>query len=183
MQRTIALCLLLTSAAARAQDAPAMSPTPVFAATGAFYALTVKDLDASTRWYEEKLGLKVVVRVPHGGKFTINVLQAGSVIVELIQNDEAVPLREAAPGIAGNDQVHGIFKVGFLVADFDRTVAMLRERHVEIVGGPWPPRRDQQAQVQIRDNAGNLIQIFGEYAKPGAGGGDAGAPARRPPAR
>jgi hypothetical protein len=31
--------------------------------------------------------------------------------------------------------------------------------------GPFPPRKDQRANALIQDNAGNLIQFFGDFAK------------------
>jgi catechol 2,3-dioxygenase-like lactoylglutathione lyase family enzyme len=33
-------------------------------ATGAFFALSVPDFDASAEWYSEKLGLKITMREP-----------------------------------------------------------------------------------------------------------------------
>ena len=60
-----------------------------------------------------------------------------------------------------NYKVHGVFKSGLIVEDFDRTVAALRSRGVEIAFGPFPKSSTQRANVIVRDNAGNLIQFFG----------------------
>ena len=60
--------------------------------------------------------------------------------------------------------VHGIFKAGVIVDDFDQAIATLRKRHVDIVIGPFPARATQRANAIIRDNAGNYIQFFGAYA-------------------
>jgi hypothetical protein len=65
-----------------------------------------------SRWYSEKLGLKVVMRVPKTDKAAVTVLEGGGLIVELIQHDDALPLNN----------------------------------------------------VIIKDNAGNLIQVFGKWA-------------------
>ena len=123
--------------------------------TGAFFALSVPDIQASTRWYSEKLGLKVTMNIPASNTPAVIVLEGGGLIVELIQHAEASPL--------GRDPVlaHGFTKAGFVVQDFDRTLATLRERGVEIAYGPYPGRADQRANVIVRDNAGNLLQIFG----------------------
>jgi hypothetical protein len=73
----------------------------------------------------------------------------------LIQHDGSVASgRDAA-------LVQGIFKVGLEVIDFDHTLAVLRERGVIIAYGPYPASATQRANVIIKDNAGNLIQIFG----------------------
>ena len=45
---------------------------------------------------------------------------------------------------------------------FDSVVSQLRARGVEIAFGPFPARENQRANVLIRDNAGNLIQIFAD---------------------
>jgi hypothetical protein len=61
-----------------------------------------------------------------------------------------------------NYLVHGFFKAGIVVDDFDKTLSALKARGVEIAIGPFPARGDQRANVIVKDNAGNLIQIFGK---------------------
>jgi len=39
---------------------------------------------------------------------------------------------------------------------------VLRARWVDIAMGPFPARGGQRANVIVRDNAGNLIQLFGK---------------------
>jgi catechol 2,3-dioxygenase-like lactoylglutathione lyase family enzyme len=147
MKTCLLLCLTLALSAAE---------TPVLTATGAFFALSVADLKASTQWYAEKLGLKVVMQTPKQDHAAVTVLEGGGLIVELIQHDDAAP--------AGNDRVlvHGMFKAGVIVDDFDQTVAALKARHVEIAFGPYPKKPNQRANVIVKDNAGNLIQFFGK---------------------
>lgn len=156
MAAALALFAALSPAAAQT------GARPFVAAPGAFFALSVADLDASTRWYTEKLGLSVTMRVPKSGKAAVNVLEGGGLIVELIQLDDAKPLSRAAPGVSERQLVHGQFKAGLVVENFDATVAALRARQVEIAFGPYPARQNQRANFIIRDNAGNLIQFFGK---------------------
>jgi catechol 2,3-dioxygenase-like lactoylglutathione lyase family enzyme len=134
-----------------------------FKATGAFFALSVADMQASAKWYSEKLGLKVVMEEPKRAGSAVTVLEGGGLIVELIQDDNALPLSQAAPASTRRESVHGLFKGGALVEDFEQTVAMLRARAVEIAYGPFAARENQRANVIIRDNSGNLIQFFGNY--------------------
>lgn len=136
-------------------------PQPIFTTRGAFVALSVPDLEASTKWYSEKLGLTVVMRPPKQDKSSVAVLEGNGLIVELLQRDDAVPLRQAAPGLEASYRVHGIFKAGLIVDDFDKTLAALRSRGVEIAIGPFPATATQRANVIVKDNAGNLIQFFG----------------------
>jgi catechol-2,3-dioxygenase len=111
---------------AQAPSTPDTAAPPAFAATGAYFALSVADLAASTRWYVEKLGLRVVMQLPGQNKTAVTVLEGGGLIVELIQHEDARPLSVVAPGTRDPLLVHSVFKVG----------------------------------VIVRDNAGNLIQLF-----------------------
>ena len=144
-----------------ASEAARGQASPVFTAKGAFLALSVADLDASTKWYAEKFGLTVVMRPPKQDKSSVAVLEGGGLIVELLQRDDATSLRKAAPSLDANYQVHGFFKAGVIVDDSDKTLATLKARGVEIAIGPFPATSEQRANVIVKDNAGNLIQFFG----------------------
>ena len=157
--RIAVLCALLFSLGMPTRSLAGTEPVRI-SGRGAFLAMSVPDLDASARWYSEKLGLKVVMRLPETDGTTVTVLEGDGLIVELIQRDGAFSLSSAAPG-KDRTLVHGLFKAGVIVEDFDKTVAMLRAREVEIAFGPFPKKPDQRANVCIRDNAGNLIQFFG----------------------
>ena len=130
--------------------------------TGAFVALSVADLAASTAWYRDKLGLEIVLEIPSQGGIAVTVLEGNGLIVELIQNSQARPLSSACPGVTDPQLVLGFYKAGFLVKDFDRTLAQLQERGVEIAFGPFPATDTQRANAIIRDNSGNLLQLFGD---------------------
>jgi hypothetical protein len=67
-------------------------------------------LEASTRWYIEKLGLTVVMRVPRtdATRAKVSLLQGGGLAVELIQHDDAVSLRSILPAARDAISVHGI---------------------------------------------------------------------------
>lgn len=143
---------------------PVMTPTdsPDIVATGGFFALSVADAEASADWYSAKLGLKIIFRPPPTNDATVIVLEGGGLMVELIQQADARPLREVAPSISNEVLIHGIFKVGVIVEDFEKTLAILKERNVPILFGPFPATAEQRANVIIQDNEGNLIQFFGK---------------------
>jgi hypothetical protein len=133
-------------------DTPA--GTAVFTTSGAFFALNVASVQASAAWYAEKLGLNVILQVPAStGSPAVTVLEGGGLIVELIQRDDAVS--------PGNTAFRGFTKAGMIVDEFEKTMAALTERGVAIAFGPFPATAEQRANVIVRDNAGNLIQIFG----------------------
>jgi catechol 2,3-dioxygenase-like lactoylglutathione lyase family enzyme len=158
LRQVAAAALLVALVASQGSGSQAR---PLFETRGAFFALSVADLDASTRWYSEKLGLSVVMHPPKQDKSAVTVLEGGGLIVELLQRDDATSLRQAAPSVAANYQVYGMFKAGVIVADLDATLAALRARGVEIAMGPFPASKEQRANAIIRDNAGNFIQVIG----------------------
>ena len=135
---------------------------PLFSTVrGAFIGLSVADLDASIRWYREKFGLEVIMGPSTHEKSTAVALSGGGLTVELVHNADAVPLSKAAPSITRNYLVHGIFKTGIVVEDFDKVIATLRARGVRIAIGPFAATAQQPANAIIRDNEGNYIQFFG----------------------
>jgi catechol 2,3-dioxygenase-like lactoylglutathione lyase family enzyme len=144
------------------QPRPQADPQPALAASGAFFALTVPNLESSARWYRQKFGLRVLMQPPKSGNSAVVVLEGNGLIVELVQHDDARPLRTVAPSLPGNLYVHGIMKAGVIVDDIDQTLAMLRSRGVEIAMGPFPRTATQRANFIVRDNAGNLIQFIGK---------------------
>lgn len=170
--RTLAFALLLATSgwataepdtSQAASPAPGAGSTPFPTVVGAFIAVSVQDLDASVRWYCDHLGLREVSRFDAGGGMSGALLGGGGLEVELLSKPGAGPAVETVQ--AGSQALPaGIFKAGFRVDDFDQAVRALRSQGVSIVAGPFPARGDQRENLLIRDNAGNLIQLFGELA-------------------
>ena len=125
---------------------------------GSFIALSVANLEAAERWYIDHFGLEARSRSSYGTVKSV-VLAADGLEVELIANTEA-----RGPRLSLETGAFGIVKAGFVVADFERAVAALRQDGVQFVAGPFPPRTDQRANALVRDNEGNLIQLFGSFA-------------------
>ena len=74
----------------------------------------------------------------------------------MLQNDDAAPLSKEA------QLTHGIFKLGLIVDDLDKTLSALKARNVKVAFGPFPARENAMSNFIITDNAGNLIQFFGK---------------------
>jgi len=160
-------CLLLWLAVSLVAIGPAAKAAsePLVTAKGAFFALSVADLDTSAKWYSEKFGLKVVMQVPRtkDTDFAVTVLSGDGLVVELLQSDSAVSLSKAAPAVKDSLHVFGIVKAGLIVENFDKTVALLRARNVPIKMGPFPAQNSTGLKnLIIEDNSGNLIQFFGK---------------------
>lgn len=147
----LAGCLLIAAATASSANP---RETPFKSTTGAFLAISVPNLQESIGWYRDKLGLSLTLEVP--GTPAVAVLEGGGLVVELLHD----PFARPGPNQPG--QQHGLFKGGFIVKHFDATIELLRARGVTFAFGPFPAQTNQRANVIIRDNAGNLIQIFGD---------------------
>ena len=161
MKRAALPVLLVVAIPTHASINGQANGTP-FTTSGAFVAVSVADLSASTQWYRDKLGLHVVLEPPRTSDAAVAILEGGGLIVELLQHNGAQSLATAAPNVRENYRIHGIFKAGLIVDDFDRTISTLRSRGVQIAYGPFPKSATQRANAIIRDNAGNLIQFFGK---------------------
>ena len=145
-------------------------PGPLASARGAFIALSVPDADAAAAWYSEKLGLKVVMRPAEQGGVQMIALSGGGLMVELIEQRGSSPMRQIAPQIAHDTMVHGLFKAGVIVDDWEGLVAGLKARGVPIAIGPFPASAEQRANLIIRDNNGNYIQFFSNLPAPAEAG-------------
>ena len=137
-------------------------PSGPFAATGSLFALSVADLDATTKWYVDKLGLRVTRQPAKANGTQVVILEGTGLTVELLKRDAGVPLSRIAPAVHDRMLVHGIVKVGMAVDDLDAAIAALQARSVPIAFGPFPATADQRANLIIRDNEGNLIQLLGK---------------------
>lgn len=126
-------------------------------------ALSVPDLEASTAWYEEKLGLAVVKRAMSADKKSaMVVLQGNGLSVELIWLADAVPLSQIAPQLKGCHQLHGIFKAGIFVDDLGAAWNEFKARSVTIAFEPFFDASMQCRMFAVRDNNGDILQFFGK---------------------
>ena len=150
---SLILAALLLPAVGLAQ---ATTPPPFKTVAGSLVAISVSSLDSSSKWYQEKLGLRVTMNVPKSATQNgIAILQGNGLIVELQEHTGAAAVNHSPSAR------QGIFKYGIVVDDYDATLAAIRARNIPIVIGPFPKRPDQPANFIIRDNSGTYIQFLG----------------------
>jgi hypothetical protein len=106
------VCLLLacavpvlaqTRAVGAGTEPPALSDPPLAGVKGAFFAPSVADLEASAKWYIEKLGLAVAMRTK-SGKTSVIVVSGNGLTVELLRHDDATDLGVALLAQASSKQ-------------------------------------------------------------------------------
>ena len=131
--------------------------------SGAFFALSVADVAALSRWYQEKLGFHVLAQGEAPNKIAkFAILEGDGTIIELIQHSQAKARSVAAPSITEPYQLHGIFKVGLVVADLDGVYRELKQRAVPIAYDLMRAKDVPLRSFSVRDGEGNLIQFFGQ---------------------
>jgi catechol 2,3-dioxygenase-like lactoylglutathione lyase family enzyme len=153
----IALFLFaLPGAAAQGQTPPV--DVPAFVAQGAFVAIVVTDLDASSHWYERNLGLHVVKRGKSAQVPAETVVLGGhGIFLELIHHDG-----KQLPRVDNEASVPRLLKAGVILArnDFDSIAAYLQKQGIE--AGVFEDKDMGVRTFLFKDNDGNLIQFFTE---------------------
>jgi len=123
-----------------------------------FVAFVVKDFKVSIDWYSSMLGFEIVneTHLVERGIKQAN-LKLGNTKIELIESNSSINPNENH----GNKKlVQGIFKVGFIVSNFDDCIDQLIEFQLitkkDIVIDPT----DNKRMLIIKDPDGNRIQLF-----------------------
>ncbi|MGE0640125.1 MAG: VOC family protein [Thermoanaerobaculia bacterium] len=147
----IPLLLLLAATPVAGANDPAAPPL--------FFALSVPDLEASIRWYTEKLDLEAT-RLPANASARVALLQGEGLLVELVEHSAAFDLAARVPEATGRYLVHGPFKVGFFVHDLDAAVARLRSRGAMFQGSVFTDDVLRAKSILVLDNDGNVLQLF-----------------------
>ena len=154
--------ILVTVGSACAQQS---GPPPAFnEPNGSYFALSVKNLDATAAWYKQKLGFHEVKQgASPDGKSRAIILDRDGIIVELIHHKLAVSGAALKKGYKPY-LVYGVFKVGFIVDDVDHTLQRLKANGVPVYNGPFNDDALHMRSFLIRDNEGNIIQFFSKVS-------------------
>lgn len=132
--------------------------------SGAFFALSVRDLDEMAGWYETMLGMEVIVRAerpaPDG---PVAVLRRGDLLIEMQMRSDADDPHTYTNGAKDAYKTHGVFKVGVFTSDIDAASAYLKAHGAvfnhDIVSTSEPLLLRTFA---VHDPEGNTVQFFGE---------------------
>lgn len=126
-----------------------------------FSALIVTDIDVSIDWYSNVLGFKVINRVESIERgFKQSNLSRGSILIELIELDKAVNIKDVVPDYSTKIRTIGLFKIGFRVTEFEKWIAHLTTEKVDFYGSIVTDDTTGKRMVIITDPDSNRIQIF-----------------------
>ncbi|NNK11095.1 MAG: VOC family protein [Flavobacteriaceae bacterium] len=126
-----------------------------------FFALIVKDMDASISWYSENLGFEIINlnEYPKAGFKQAN-LKRGNNRIELIELKSALSPDTAIPDYDGKTRLIGFFKMGFSVSNFDVFIEHLNENKVKFHGTIVVNEETKKRMVIVKDPDENRIQLF-----------------------
>jgi len=127
--------------------------------SGAFHAISVRDIDQSIAWYTEHLGFTVATRGGNDQRQAALLVRPGAVL-EIGQFAGAVPRNNLKAGLESHE-IFGVFKLGFTTANLDATYKALDEAGVEMFF-PIVEASDGNKTFGMKDSEGNIIQFLGE---------------------
>ncbi|MEM7370032.1 MAG: VOC family protein [Bacteroidota bacterium] len=126
-----------------------------------FSAIIVADMDTSLAWYTDVLGYEMVNQ--HTNQevgFRIVNLKRADTLLELIEWQSAHAPKEVIPNFGPKTRLHGLFKIGFQVAEFEQWLEHLNgfvaDIQEQVVHDPISGNR----MLIIKDPDGNRIQLF-----------------------
>lgn len=109
--------------------------------------LTVNNMEASVKFYQEIVGLPISKRYPAGPGVEICFLGEGETKIELIYNSN-----QKTPGNA-----EGV-SLGFEIESLDEKIKFIKEKGLEVAGGPFQPNPHIQF-FFVKDPNGVNIQF------------------------
>lgn len=151
----LTISLLLTCWVGLAQGQPKLELEAYFS------AIIVKDFDASIDWYSRVLGFELLDKTESDERgFKQANLIRKAILLELIELRNAVSLEEVLPNYTSRTRTLGIFKTGFIVAEFDKWMEHLRKEKVDFYGEVVRDNSSDTRMIIVLDPDGNRVQIF-----------------------
>lgn len=126
-----------------------------------FSAFIVTGIDVSIDWYSNVLGFTEINRVESIERgFKQSNLSRGNMLIELIELDKAINIKDVIPDYSTKMRTVGLFKIGFRVTDFEKWIDHLTTEKVDFYGSIVKDDSTGKRMVIITDPDGNRIQIF-----------------------
>jgi catechol 2,3-dioxygenase-like lactoylglutathione lyase family enzyme len=129
-------------------------------------SIRTPDFDESLRWYQEKLGFRLISEQSFVPGRTA-VLERSGFLLEISEADHAPP-QSGEPNATGTVAVTRVPVISLLVPDVDTEVARLEGAGVEVLQAPEDELEGSYRIAQIRDNGRHRIELREPLGSPGA---------------
>lgn len=124
------------------------------------FAISVADLEATIKWYEKIFGFVLIDKSEIPGQNTkVSHMQGKNFILEIFEAADSKPLEEARTIPNQDLKSQGNKHISFGVPDGPKAKRELEALGVDVV---FVAEVDNTWGCFIRDNSGNLIEIFEE---------------------
>ncbi len=136
------------------------SPAPGQAASlprSSSTSIRTPDFDESLRWYQDKLGFRLIGSTNFVQGRTA-VLERSGFLLEVTEVDHLLPPTQD-PHATGGVEVTRAPVISFLVPDVDKEIERLRNEGVEILQNPEDELDGRYRTAQIRDNGRHRIEL------------------------
>jgi methylmalonyl-CoA/ethylmalonyl-CoA epimerase len=121
--------------------------------------ISVPDLEASIKWYQDMLGFKVEKQMDVPPlKARIAFLEKDGFRIEIFQVEGAKPLPEGRNQPNTDIATHGVKHLAYEVKNVTDFMNILKKRGVDVAMDV--NKMDGKEMAFIRDNSGNLIEIL-----------------------
>ncbi|GHN02154.1 hypothetical protein WSM22_36430 [Cytophagales bacterium WSM2-2] len=126
-----------------------------------FFALTVSNVDSTSRWYEQTFSMKLVKEVKlKDNNLYVRILTNDFLLVELLQMDGTKSLRDCSIPKGDGHLMRGLVKIGFYVPDLIVAEKYFRSMKVKFRYDPFDDKEMKVRAFLLEDPNGNLIQVM-----------------------
>jgi uncharacterized glyoxalase superfamily protein PhnB len=128
-------------------------------AQGQFFALSVKNLEESSQWYQQNLGFEKINRMTAKDSSVITeILKSGNIVIEMAQHRTAISKDELKK--QPDFLWHGIIKVGIYVNNLQDVITQLKSKNIPLMMRPFTDTENKIKFFMVRDNNQNTLQFF-----------------------
>lgn len=137
---------------------------PFTSARACLVSISVKDLDAAVKWYEDNLGFRVVKRMEFP-KYTLRIAFAdrNDFRLELIEFKQSVSfeaIQKQFPVVDDRAKIQGLGKYAFRTENIEAAADALKKKGVKFEVELYEDKEFSEKTFIISDNSGNWIQFF-----------------------
>lgn len=124
-----------------------------------FTGLYVDNVESTVKWYEEKLGFKVLQQRKVSEQLSFAMLEGYGLWIEVIQHPKTIT-RQQLNSLGDASQVEGFFKIGIFTNQLDVLEQLFKGRGLKFKYEKMKNANFDMTLFIIEDPEGNWIQFY-----------------------